>query len=208
MDDTLVLILTRALERLTVAAAGILAIWIGYRLFALMPERREGESKIALPGGVSIFISRVGPGIFFALFGTGLMAYSATKPVSFSVGSVASSTQGPNTHYIGISDEPQVQINKTEGIGVPSASPDRRAIIRYLNGWLNELPAELDGGKKNDRRIAVREAKLALLREIWSTPNWGDYQMFHKWVVETGQSGALPAVTRSAADIFNEGTKQ
>ena len=73
----------RGLERLLVIAAGALAIFLGYRLFLRMPERREGEGKFELPGGISIYVSRVGPGVFFALFGAAILVWSVAQPFSY-----------------------------------------------------------------------------------------------------------------------------
>ena len=63
----------RALERiLAVVIAGI-SIYLGYRLFLKLPDKTDSEGKFILPGNISIYISRVGPGVFFALFGAAIL---------------------------------------------------------------------------------------------------------------------------------------
>jgi hypothetical protein len=91
MDQTdfttvMAVVLTRAAERMLLVLVGALAIYLGYSLFLRMPNAakgaQDGEGKIELPGGISIFLTRVGPGIFFALFGILVIGYSVTRPVN------------------------------------------------------------------------------------------------------------------------------
>ena len=77
--SVMAVVLTRAAERMLLVLVGALAIYLGYSLFLRMPNaakgRQDGEGKIELPGGVSIFLTRVGPGIFFALVGIAGIGY-------------------------------------------------------------------------------------------------------------------------------------
>ena len=66
----------RALERIIVVIIGGLSVYLGYRLFLHVPSQKDGEGKISFPGGISIIVNRVGPGVFFALFGAGVVALS------------------------------------------------------------------------------------------------------------------------------------
>ena len=75
----------RHLERLVIALSGALTIWLGYRLVLSVPLAARGTGKLQLPGGISIFISRVGPGVFFALFGAGVLAYGLHQAVQIAV---------------------------------------------------------------------------------------------------------------------------
>ena len=84
MDPLLLTIVLRAVERLFIVAAGAGAIYLGYRLFLAMPDRDRSSGKLELPGGVSIFLSRVGPGVFFSLFGAAVIAMALQFGVSFS----------------------------------------------------------------------------------------------------------------------------
>ena len=65
--------------------AGALAIYLGYRLFLAIPAADKSEGRISLPGGVSIFLTRIGPGVFFALFGCALIGYSVGQPIDFAI---------------------------------------------------------------------------------------------------------------------------
>ena len=75
------LLLMRMVERLFGLLAGGLCVVLGYQLFIRLPEKADSSGKIILPGGVSIWLSRVGPGIFFALFGVAIVAYSFASAV-------------------------------------------------------------------------------------------------------------------------------
>jgi hypothetical protein len=60
----------RATERLLVVGTGALSIWLGYLLFRAVRATGESDAHIKLPGDVTVMLTRVGPGVFFALFGT------------------------------------------------------------------------------------------------------------------------------------------
>lgn len=74
--------LLRGLERILILALSGFLIYLGYKLFILIPEKSDSKGKVVLPGGVSIFLSRIGPGAFFALFGTIILIYSVTSEVA------------------------------------------------------------------------------------------------------------------------------
>src|SRR5882757_2369346 len=81
MESLDALLLMRMVERLLGLLAGGLCIVLGYRLFVKLPEKTDSSGKLVLPGGVSIWLSRVGPGIFFALFGAAIVSYSFASTV-------------------------------------------------------------------------------------------------------------------------------
>ncbi|MBH5397875.1 hypothetical protein HZZ13_08725 [Bradyrhizobium sp. CNPSo 4010] len=93
------IVLARISERLIVAASGAFSLWLGYRLFEAITEKQRQaiESVAALPTSpdavaagrderrsaleaklgdvLNIRVSDVGPGVFFALFGSVLLGY-------------------------------------------------------------------------------------------------------------------------------------
>src|SRR2546428_454261 len=74
MDSDLLAIAARHVERLLIVLAGGLSIVLGYRMFLAIPKaQNEGEGRIQLPGGVSIYVTRVGPGAFFAPYGAAIL---------------------------------------------------------------------------------------------------------------------------------------
>ena len=88
MDTFTAFVSLRFLERLCAVVIGGIAIYLGYRLFLKVPERHDSAGKLVLPWDVSVVLSRVGPGIFFALFGASVVGASFFKarmdPISLS----------------------------------------------------------------------------------------------------------------------------
>jgi hypothetical protein len=201
MSALIAVILTRALERMLVVGAGILSIYVGYKLFALLPDRAESQGRLKLPGGFEFFATRVGPGVFFALFGAGLIGYSASRPVSYSAPelSAAAGAQG-EISYVGFGSAG----GAAGGQSLPAGSAARGDVVGFLNAWFKEIPADASTAVKIDRRIAATESKLVLMREIWEPAEWGDYASFHKWVTVAGQSGPPPKGNEDAAVFFNQ----
>src|SRR5918996_4726813 len=78
------ILLLRGLERLAVVLIGGMAIYLGYRLFLAVKAEASGEAKISLPGDVTVMVSRVGPGVFFALFGSIVVAASLYFSIRYS----------------------------------------------------------------------------------------------------------------------------
>jgi hypothetical protein len=205
MDPLLAVIFTRAAERLIVVGAGILSIYIGYRLFALVPNRNDSEGKLTLPGGFSFFASRVGPGVFFALFGAGLIAYSATRPVSFKAPELTIAAAQPGgAEYVGFGTDGN-EVGKRQAL--PQGSAPREEVISVLNAWFHDLPADIAPTLRIDRTIAVKESKLALMRETWDSVKWGSYASFHRWITVSAQSGPPPDENKEAAEVFDRGLK-
>ena len=79
MDDPVVIM--RMVERIIAVLIGGLAIYLGYRLFFHLPFEHDHEGQLVLPG-IKIVLSRVGPGVFFAAFGTVVLFYSITTPIT------------------------------------------------------------------------------------------------------------------------------
>ena len=62
MEDV---ILWRSLERILAVLAGAVSIYLGYRLFLIIPHETGGKAKIEFQGKLSVYVARVGPGVFF-----------------------------------------------------------------------------------------------------------------------------------------------
>lgn len=67
MDESVAIL--RMVKRIAIVLIGGVAIYLGYRLFFHLPFVRDHEGQVELPG-VKIALSRVGPGVFFAAFGS------------------------------------------------------------------------------------------------------------------------------------------
>lgn len=205
LASLIAVILTRAAERVLLVLAGGLAIYLGYRLFAVIPAADRSEGRISLPGGVSIFLTRIGPGVFFALFGCAIIGYSATKPVEFripvelSAGRAvpAEARAGGYVQYSGLGPAP--------GAAGPSpqAGLEAPVIIARLNAYLDDMRQRLDRPAAAEFAAAVRAAKLAVMLGGWKS-EWGDRDAFAKWV--GGGAEGDPPTDRAAGAVIVFGT--
>jgi len=182
--------LARSVEHLVVALIGVAVVWMGYRLFREMPLRREGETKIALPGGISIFLSRVGPGIFFALFGTGLIGYTATRPVTYQQGNGTVSIAG-----FGERSAPSEDTATATRVTQP-----RPEVVRTLAELAAENEVTTISDKQSKRTTALRIARQQIMLADWD-PNWGNAENFRHWI-DSGMPDPPPASVAGAARVF------
>jgi hypothetical protein len=194
MDSVDAMLLMRMVERLLGLLSGALCVVLGYRLFINLPEKTDSSGKVVLPGGVSIWLSRVGPGIFFALFGAAIVAYSFASTVRVTNEQSAASSQAS-------SDTPGAALAmRRQEIAAMSAraakSDATEQMLNDLRGSMTDLNAAIDRLGRNvapperDRLVAgLQNAKVLLLRSAW-IPAWGDPARFQSWI----NSGAiLPA---------------
>ncbi len=100
------LITFRGVERLLVVLIGGLSIFLGYHLFLSMPQQPDGEGKVVLPGGVSIYVSRVGPGVFFAMFGAVVLSLSLYHSLRYTKDQSRVSTLNAATPQATVADAP------------------------------------------------------------------------------------------------------
>jgi hypothetical protein len=193
-------ILLRALERIADVVFAGMAILLGYLLFLKVPTRTDSSGNIKLPGGVHVYLTRVGPGVFFALFGTGLIAASFFRGIdaTSSPGAVQSERPAP-IHYSGSMQE----------IGPVGQDPviARIAVEREIV-VLNSLPAslrpDLEPKRREEMIAAVPAIKLSLLKSVWN-PDWGDEARFENWVLK-GANSPTPVGSEQVAEEFRRGT--
>ena len=88
MDPQSLTILLGAFQRILSILIGGMLIYFGYRLFLSLPGKRGrdgGSGEFSLGGANKVKLSKVGPGVFFAIFGAGLIAYSFAKPMKVNI---------------------------------------------------------------------------------------------------------------------------
>jgi hypothetical protein len=73
----------RMLERIIVACGGVASIYLGYRLFVVanLTSVSGGTFKSKI---FSMTLTKVGPGVFFALFGAYVLASNLSSQISYS----------------------------------------------------------------------------------------------------------------------------
>jgi hypothetical protein len=203
----------RALERLAAVIIGGMAIYLGYRLFLAIQTGGEGKAEVSLPGDVTIMISRVGPGVFFALFGTIIVAASFYYAISYSETAQAT-PQGTTT------------VRQLSGIGpsAGTAAPERTAVanaaardeeavvaerlrlrqeIEFLNRAPDLLRPGLNDGQREEIARHLREIKLRLMQSVWGD-DWGDPRAFRDWA-ENGPEPADGKGFREARGFYDAG---
>lgn len=197
-------VLTRAGERILLVLVGALAIYLGYSLFRHIPNvtrgAQLGEGKIELPGGVSIFLTRIGPGVFFALFGIAVIGYSVTKPVQFSFPPVVGATAGPagGATYSGAVQPVQAGASAPT---VPAAGPEPEIVVAKLNGVYQEAQKRMSGPAAAELAAAIRAAKFSVMLGRWKK-DWGDRDAFERWVRTNGDKDPPPDLVPGATPVF------
>jgi hypothetical protein len=207
MDLILVTALMRALERLLAIGAGLLSIYLGFRLFLALPEVEPGAGRIKLPGGISIYLTRVGPGVFFSLFGSAIIA------LSFYFGVTASETQGvPVENQLAGGGTVSTQRSFT-GAAADAASADpqgrqvERVTVERIIRDLNRVPALMRADlapRDQDLVQTLDQTKMRLMREVWDAETWGDYGAFERWW-RAGAGAEPPPQSAAAVAVFRAG---
>jgi hypothetical protein len=172
-----------------------------------------GEGKLELPGGVSIYVTRVGPGVFFALFGAVILGLGLHHGLTFEVreqrpaavvATGVSAGAGPAATAAG-GAAPAVTVTERKfSSAVPAAASSQqqdaeRAGTLGTVAQLSRLGTTLDGPagrgippqQRNDFALALNDARLRLLASVWDEPAWGPYLDFARWV-QQGESGVFP----------------
>ncbi|HXH12602.1 MAG TPA: hypothetical protein VNP04_22890 [Alphaproteobacteria bacterium] len=189
-------LLLRFIERIIAVLIGGSAVYFGYRLFLSMPEQRNGTGKFVLPWDISIAISRVGPGVFFALFGVATVCLALARPIEV----------GAPVLQLADGQDQRLSFRYMGGAALddPTARADARALLRREIALLNTipqlLPAEFPEHDRDDIERGIARIKLALMTPVWGTPQegFGDVSAFAHWIRErepdpppAGMEGAL-----------------
>lgn len=177
---------------------GGLAIVLGYRLFLAVPEQRDGSGTFRLPWNITVGLARVGPGVFFALFGAAVVGYSLH-------GSIRIDPRGWTAD-----GEPAPVVDATGAVPATSGARSVQAARLNLRGeieFLNTLDQKLRGDLRDEDQRAVRahtnELKLVVMKAVWAS-DWGEMAAFREWT-ERGATGAPPPGTGLAAEFFHTG---
>jgi hypothetical protein len=191
----------RAVERILAIAIGGLSILLGYRLFLAIPEQRDGSGTFRLPWNISVGLARVGPGVFFALFGAAVVGYSLH-------GAVHIVARGPDEHSA---------VWDVEGTGVVAATSgtqsmlsaqrlNRRGEVEFLNTLDRMLRRDLSDEEKRAVQNYTRDLKLSVMKSLWAS-DWGDPAAFREWT-ERGALGPPPKDSQKAAEFFRSGQEE
>ncbi|MBE2214127.1 MAG: hypothetical protein IAE82_09680 [Opitutaceae bacterium] len=169
----------RGAERLLATASGAMAVVLGYRLLLQIPDKTDSNGRVVLPGGISIYVSRVGPGVFFALFGVAVLGLSIhtqmrVEPTSKTNADETTESSGGIIYSNPVGSE---EARKSAAV---------TALIRQALDQLNEVGGSLDGLTRDPASVGplrdkILDAKLGLLHAVWK-PAWGRFDEFERIV--------------------------
>lgn len=147
MDILEIASLFRGVERLLIVAGGIIALYLGYRLF--VSGLVGGQTGELIGKSLSVRLVRVGPGIFFALFGTCVLIVMTWQNIVTSTPKVDEKV-GTLT-FFGISEKSRIE-RVVEDIGaikvmVAAGSESRDNIVKVLTNIQESLVHILLGDK-------------------------------------------------------------
>jgi hypothetical protein len=198
-------LLLRFLERLSVVFIGAWAIYLGFRLFLDVPELRDSAGKVVLPWNISVAMTRVGPGVFFALFGVAAVGLSLMRPLEIGPGGAKGAENDGRSASIRYAAAP--------ALGDRDERANARALLRREMAALNTLPRQLRADLAEDEREFIerrlRRVKLALMRPVWGEPDegFGDIAAFEQWV-DAGEPEPPPQGMAGALALYRVGTRE
>lgn len=82
MNANIIAILAITGERLLVVSSGLTAIVLGWKLFSQILPKQSGTIEF---GNWKVELKAVGPGIFFSLFGSLVLAHALSHPATYKV---------------------------------------------------------------------------------------------------------------------------
>ena len=197
----------RGVERIVAVIIGGVAIYLGFRLFFSLPQDTDNEGRILLPGGISIYLSRLGPGTFFALFGIIVVTVSFVYPVQYQKWE-SPSDRGSDRGY-------SISAFEGQDRSIPSDTDlaQLRQDISDLHDALlvlsDDNPDQLEL-KQIRRRLEIRldQLKLGLLRLHWR-PTWGKFEAFRDWCKDADPNKRIESEEfREPAELFFHGQEE
>jgi hypothetical protein len=198
----------RFLERIIAVVIGGVAIYLGYRLFLHVPKHRDSQGRVTLPWNTTVILSRVGPGVFFALFGAIVVGLSFVKPIDYTEQELATPASLGSPQATGI--EPRRVSRALHGAGtvlhtqVTAAIEEDRAELRKEIAILNTLPKHLKADLPEEDRALLERAiprmKFKLMKAVW-IDEWGNKDQFKQWIT-TNPSASIPADLEQAGEVF------
>jgi len=181
--ELLTVIILRSAERILAIVIGSLLAYLGFRLFLEVPTTADSEGKFSLPSGAAIHLTRVGPGVFFALFGTGIVVLSFLNPITYAQDlgprpSGAAAAESAKASYLGAGPATAGAASRTQRL---EARASHQRDVAVLNRLPDLLRPDLDPQRRNDVKSVIHRVKLALMESIWVSDDWGDVARFRDW---------------------------
>lgn len=188
------------IERVLAVVVGGMSVYLGYRLFIKLPEQMDSSGKVVLPGGISVFVSRIGSGVFFSLFGAAVVVVSLQQGLELNLANKASvtaesteKTADLRVRYMGGSGD-------SDSAKLDAVRAEARRTIAEFNKLPTVLASDVPASRRTDVAQAVRDSKLALMGMVWGA-DWGDFSKFRNWVDDGERRGELPRSRLAQAHV-------
>ena len=198
-------VVMRLAERILAVMIGGLTIYLGYRLFLSMPQTTDAEGRFKLPWNTSIVLSRVGPGIFFALFGSIVVGSSLYRSIQVGEIPAGKSANANGSRVSGFAGATQASANDARS----DARDDARMLLQRDIAVLNNIPSQLNPRLESHNRssveLAIHRIKLALMATVWD--DWGDRGALKEWM-ESADLRAPSGINREAVEFYRYGMKE
>jgi hypothetical protein len=158
---------SRMSERLLVGLAGMLSLWMGYNLFRVVGQTKSAAADAAISsastdtrasanGGIegrvgeliSVKMWDVGPGLYFALFGSALLAYVLFSRVDIRIPAVAADSNV---------SEPAAEVNLAiPGLTVEQSISRITTVVRAIRSLENITPGDSSQNAKDQQARATQ----------------------------------------------------
>lgn len=209
-------LLAGALVRLVALGIGAFLCWLGYRLFLEVPVAETGNAELSGLRGATIKLTRIGPGVFFALFGTATVIWALGQKIEYqgrietADGRVVAHTAGAVNS--GLSVAGAEDDRRTSGPAAAGNAAVTRSKLRQEVAWLNQVRLIDDPAVRqrvaDDADFLLPRIKLRLMLGAWDAENWGDRSAFVDWYGRTKGAGEPPAGLSDAAEFFHAGASR
>jgi|CXWL01.1.fsa_nt_gi hypothetical protein len=196
MNELNILLWARAIERLLVVLCAGISMVLGWNLFRAHIQRDQVAEFTSQK--VSIRLQRVGPGIFFSLFGSLILALSLVQPVSIT---------GPPAPGPEPSASPRTTVTPkgaslTPGSAVSYWTVDREKDWEYDLKALNTISQMgIDSTRRAPLEVQAREkakAWLSLQRDVMLQERFGDF--FQRYQLLRAQAPITPSVLEDLSE--------
>ena len=189
------LIKSRSKERLLSLGIAGLCIVLGFLLFLFAPDTSESGTAELEWLNKKLMLANVGPGVFFALFGSAITVYSIVTQAKGSMEKKGEESLSMEFQYLqkGIKDSQEAE--NMRGI----YQRDFRIFSEVFQKLEQNEP--LPGLLKLDFESALTNSKDFLMRSVWDE-SWGDYTEFSNWLSK-GCPLPVPQGIHNAADFFS-----
>lgn len=113
--------------KIVALAVGFGFAWMGYQLFLKGITTSAGSAEGRTGAGVTLKLSRVAPGVFFAILGAAIVVYTVTRILQFRDSGGTVSTAPESTTMVAPVPEPRRDSGMT--IGHPTSEEPRPATV-------------------------------------------------------------------------------